>query len=565
LNSDRWPLFRSLRGLSAADLGSEFAAGLTLAAIAIPEQMATARLGGFAPQIGFFAFMAGTLGFAALGASRVLSVGADSTITPIFAGSLVLIATSGSAEYAALASALALMVGAILILGALIRFGWIADLLSQPVITGFLAGIAVHIVVSQAPAVLGLPGGSGDLSARALAIWTHLGEINPLPLALGLGVLAVTLACERWSPRIPGALIALFAATVAVMAFGLERHGVAVLGTVPSSLPGLSLPSIDFAHAYRIVPLAIVLALVIMMQTAATTRSFPPADELPDVDRDFLGAGFGSLLAGLVGAFPVNTSPPRTAIAAEVGARSQAVGIIAVVLVLLLAGFGTALLAHVPEAALAGMLLFVAQRIFRLSTFIDVYRRAPGEFALIVTTMAAIVVLPIETGTVIGIFLSLLHGVFIITRTVPIELERVPGTTIWWPPLPNLKGEQASGVLVMGFQAPLSFLNAYAFRHGMSDAVARRKDGLRLVVLEASSIVAIDYTAAAVLAAVIRQCRKDGADFAVARLESIRAQQSFDAFGLTQLLGAGHIFRSVEEAVRGLGGSRHFEAGSPNQ
>src|SRR5579871_6015806 len=170
---DRWPLFRTLRGLDAANLNGELIAGLTLAAIAIPEQMATARLGGFAPQIGFFAFIAGTLGFAAFGSSRVLSVGADSTITPIFAGSLALIATSGSAQYVALAGTLALMVGAILIVAGLIRFGWIADLLSQPVITGFLAGISIHIVVSQAPAVLGLASvsSSGSFAERAVAIF----------------------------------------------------------------------------------------------------------------------------------------------------------------------------------------------------------------------------------------------------------------------------------------------------------------------------------------------------------------------------------------------------------
>ncbi|HLH97477.1 MAG TPA: SulP family inorganic anion transporter [Xanthobacteraceae bacterium] len=552
--TDRWPVFRTLRGFSPTDLDRDLIAGLTLAAIAIPEQMATARLGGFAPQVGFFAFVAGTLGFAALGSSRVLSVGADSTITPIFAGSLALIATSGSPQYIALAGALALMVGVILILAGLIRFGWIADLLSEPVITGFLAGISVHIVVSQAPAVLGFPGGSGSFSERAMGILAHLGQTNPLALALGLGVLLVTLICERISARIPGALIGLAVATAAVMVFGLEKHGVAVLGEVPSGLPRPALPAIDFTQVYRIVPLAIVISLVVMMQTAVTTRSFPPADELPDVDRDFIGAGAGSLLAGFVGTFPVNTSPPRTAITADVGARSQAAGLIAVAIVLALASVGTALLAHVPEAALGGMLLFVAQRIFRWSTFVDVFRRAPGEFALIVATMAAIVVLPIQTGVVIGIFLSLLHGVFITTRTVPIEFERVPGTTIWWPPHPSLKGEKVDGVLVMAFQAPLSFLNAYDFRHGLTDAVAQKKKGvLRLVVLEASSIAAIDYTAAAVLCDVIRQCRDEGADFAVARLESLRAQESFDAFGLTQLLGADHIFRSVEEAVREIG------------
>jgi len=554
-----WPLFRSLRGLTAADLNHDLVAGLTLAAIAIPEQMATARLGGFPPQIGFFAFLAGTLAFAAFGASRLLSVGADSTVTPIFAGSLVLLAASGSPEYSGLAAALALMVGAILIFGGIIRMGWIADLLSRPVITGFLAGISIHIVLSQAPAVLGVPGIGGTLSERMAALAGHLHETNPLALMLGLGVLAVTFACERWNPRVPGALIGLVAATAAVAAFGLEKHGIAVLGDVPAGLPRFALASVDHTQVYALIPLAIVVSLVIMMQTAATTRSFPSPGEASDVDRDFIGAGVGNVLAGLFGAFPVNTSPPRTAIVAGVGARSQLTGLLAIAIILALASFGTGLLVHVPDAALAGMLLFVAQRIFRLQTFLEIYRRAPGEFALILATMTAIVLLPIQTGVVIGVFLSLLHGVYISTRAVPIEFERVPGTTVWWPPHGTVPGEKADGVLVMAFQAPLSFLNAYDFRRGILDALTQHRRSVRLVVLEAGSIVAIDYTAAEVLSDVIRKCRADGADFAVARLESIRAQEAFQSFGLVELLGADHIFHSVEEAIRGLGGQKKTE------
>jgi sulfate permease, SulP family len=559
--ADHWPLFRTLRGLTAADLNRDLAAGLTLAAIAIPEQMATARLGGFAPQIGFFAFIAGTLAFAAFGSCRLLSVGADSTITPIFAGSLALLAASGSPEYAALAAALALLVGAILIAGGLIRLGWIADLLSKPVITGFLAGISIHIVLSQAPTLLGVPSIGGTLSDRVAALATHLHETNPLALALGLGVAAVAFGCERWNPRVPGALIGMVAATAAVATFGLEKFGVAVLGDVPAGLPRLALPAVGLAQIYGLVPLAIVISLVIMMQTAVTTRSFPSAGDPQEVDRDFIGVGAGSLLAGLLGAFPVNASPPRTAIVAEVGARSQAAGLMAIAIILALASFGTGLLAHVPEAALAGMLLFVAQRIFRLETFVDVYRRARGEFALILATMTAIVLLPIETGVVIGIFLSLLHGVYITTRAVPIEFERVPGTTVWWPPEKTAQGEKQEAVLVMGFQAPLSFLNAYDFRRGIQDAVARHGRNVRLVVLEAGSIVAIDYTAADVLSEVIRQCRIDGVDFAVARLESVRAQEAFRSFGLVELLGADHIFHSVEEAIRTLGAKRRGQQG----
>ncbi len=318
-----------------------------------------------------------------------------------------------------------------------------------------------------------MPSIGGTVYERVAALAAHLRETKPLSVALGLGVAAVTLGCEKWNPRVPGALIGLVAATTAVAAFGLEKYGISVLGDVPAGLPRFSLASVDHAQVYALIPLAIVISLVVMMQTAATTRSFPVAGEPQDVDRDFIGVGVGSVLAGLFGAFPVNTSPPRTAIVAEVGARSQLAGLLAVAIILALAGFGTGLLAHVPEAALAGMLLFVAQRIFRLQTFVEIYRRAPGEFALVLATMTAIVLLPIQTGVVVGIFLSLLHGVFIITRAVPVELERVPGTTIWWPPHAPVRGEKEAGVLVMAFQAPLSFLNAYDFRRGIMDAVAR--------------------------------------------------------------------------------------------
>src|SRR5436189_3450644 len=233
----RWPLFRSLGSFRLADLPGDLIAGLTLAAIAIPEQMATARLGGFSPEIGFFAFIMGSIGFAMFGANRFLSCGADSTITPIFAGGLLLMAASGSADYQALATALALMVGVILILASLFRMGWIANLLSTPVTVGFLAGISVHILVSQLPGVLGLPAPKGPMLDRIFELVQQLGATNLYTLAIGLGVLAVVAGSEAISAKIPGALVGLVAATIAVIAAGLEAKGVAVVGAVPASLP----------------------------------------------------------------------------------------------------------------------------------------------------------------------------------------------------------------------------------------------------------------------------------------------------------------------------------------
>ena len=547
-----WSVFRSLRGASPAGLGRDLVAGLTLADIAIPEQMATARLGGFAPEVGLFAVVAAAVGFAAFGSSRQLSAGADSTITPIFAGSLAAIAAVGSPQYAELAAALALMVGLLLVVAGVLKLGWIADLLSRPVITGFLAGIAAHIVLSQAPALLGLPEESGDVYHRLAALWAHRRAVNLVAVAIALGVFAFTLISEKISARIPGALVAMVGATLATAGLGLERRGVAVLGHVAGGFPHAGFPVLGLETATPLVGLAMVVALVVMVQTAATTRSFSGGQDDPDVDGDYVGVGVASALAGMIGAFPVNASPPRTAIVTDSGGRSQYAGLVAALGVLALAAFGTPLLADVPTAALAGVLLFVAMRIFHLRQFLDILSRTRAEFALAVLTTALIVILPIQTGVALGMFLSLAHGAFTITRVRPIPFERLPGTTVWWPVGPSQTGEMAPGCVVMGFQAPLSFLNASDFRRDMLKAIEQATGKARLMVLEASSIVEIDFTAGAVLIEVIERAHAAGMTFAVARLESVRAQRAFDRLGVSTSLGEGRTFPSVEAAIRAL-------------
>ena len=546
-----WPVLRSLQGYRLAFLTSDLVAGITLTAIAIPEQLATSRLGGFSPQIGFFAFLAGSLAFAAFGSNRLLSSGADSTITPIFAGGLALLAVAGSPEYAALAGALALMVGLVLVAGGIFRLGWIADLLSIPVTVGFLAGISIHILISQMPAVLGLPAPKGAMLQRLATLLEQLPQANLYALGIGLGVLALIAIAERIDARIPAALIGLIAAAGIVVFAGLEGRGVAVLGNIPVALPSLTVPDVPVSKWLQLVPLTLIIAVIVMVQTAATTRSFvSDPGQPPDVDRDFIGVGAGSIVAGLIGGFPVNASPPRTAIVSETGGRSQLAILVAAAIILVLLGFGGGLLRHVPQAALGGVLLFVAMRIIRVSQIVSIYRQSFAEFLLIVATAAAIIILPIEQGVGIGIALSLLHGIWSTSRARLILFERVPGTSIWWPSNPHIPGETESGVIVAGFQAPLSFLNAYHFRRDLMGLLHAAREQPRLIVLEATGIVEIDFTAAQVLSDTINACHAAAIDFAIARLESARAQDAIERFGIEQLLGSDHLFQSVEEAIR---------------
>jgi MFS superfamily sulfate permease-like transporter len=549
-----WPVFRSFASYRPAFLTPDIVAGLTLAAIVIPEQMATARLGHFTPLFGFFAFLGGSLAFAVFGSNRFLSCGADSTITPIFAGGLVLLALPNSPDYPMLAIALALMVGLFLVIGGICRLGWIADLLSIPVTTGFLVGISAHILISQLPAILGLkaPESTLPMLARLGTLLSNIGDTNPSTLGIGLGVLIVIAVSEKINPRIPGALIGLVAASAAVVLMGLEHHGVSVLGVISVGLPKLTLPDVTIGQWIRLVPLGLIVAIIVMVQTAATIRSFPSeVDQPPDVNRDFIGVGAGSVLAGLFGAFPVNASPPRTGIVSETGGRSQLAGLVAVAIVFLLLVFGATLLQHVPEAALGGVLLFVALRIVHVQQIVAIYRQSSIEFWQIVATAAAIIVFPIQQGVGIGITLSLLHGVWSVTRAHLLIFERIRGTSIWWPASPHIPGETDPGVVVVGFQAPLSFLNANGFRQDALNAV-HASAGVRLIVLEATGILEIDFTAAGVLNDLIAKCHAENIDFAIARLESIRAQQAIAQFGIDQSLGPNRIFHSVAEALEKL-------------
>lgn len=525
-------------------------AGLLLAAIAIPEQLATARLAGMPPQAGLFTFAAGAVGFAVFGTNRFLSAGADSTIAPIFAGSLALLAVTGTAHYAALAALFSIMVGVVLIGAAVLRAGWIADLLSIPVTTGFMAGIAIHIIVGQLPAVLGLADGQGSITIQVAQLIGRLRDVNLYALAIGLFVLVSTQAAERWAKHLPAALLALIAVAGATMVLHLDRHGVKVLGALPAPLPQFSFPIAGFGDILRMSPLVLIVALVCMVQTAAVLRAFPSHPEGPrHVARDFGGIGAGCIIAGLIGGFAVDASPPRSAVVVSAGGTSQMVSIVAVALAAALLFGGGSLLAVVPHAALGGILIVVAVRIFRLKEMVNIARRGGSEIWLVLASAALVVLLPIETGMLASIILSLLHSSYALARPICGELARAPGTTVWWPPQGEA-GEHEPGVMVFAAAAPLNFTNAAFIRDRMREAIEHAPAPVRLVVLDASGVTDIDYTGAAVLLQAVKQLRASGIQLVLARLSAERAYDSAARAGLLAAIGPQPVFRSVEDAVR---------------
>lgn len=548
-------LFASLKGYRAAQLPADALAGVLLAALSIPAMIATARLAGMPPDTGLVAFVAGTLVFAVFGVNRFLSVGADSTIAPIFAATIAGFAVTGSPEYALYVGFVSLLVGLLLVALGILRAGWVSDLLSIPVTIGILAGIAVQITVSQAPAMLGIGVAPAPLPQRIAEIVGALPHANVVALTLGAGVLAVIFVLKKIGERLPGTLVALLLAGVAVAVLHLERR-VAIVGALRVHAPALRVPMPPSGHLLQVFTLAVVVSVVCTVQTVTTLRTFRSAKGLVDPSRDLAAVGAGSIVAALAGSFAVDASPPRTAVAQSSGASSQLAGLVAAAVTVLYALFGQRLTQWVPESALAAVLIFIAVEIFRYQEMRRIAHESKLEIGLVVVAAALVIALPINVGMVLSILLSLLTGVYVMARPPSVELVHVPGTSIWWPPSKDEStGEREPGLVVFAPAAPIYFMNVRRIVQRLDEAVEAAAN-VKLFVLECSGVIDIDYTGAHVLKVALKRLRDEGVRVAVARLSEERAVESATRSGLLAAIGTDRVFKSVQDAVDSDAGTR---------
>jgi SulP family sulfate permease len=543
-------VFVSLHGYQRAWASADLVAGLMLLVIAVPEQLATSRLAGMPPITGFYAFVAGTVVFALLGSNPQMSVGADSTIAPLFATGVSALALTGSPHYVELVAILAVMVGLMVMLVSILRLGWIADFLSTPIVTGFLSGVAVIIVIHQLPDFLGLPSTGGSNTQRVGSVFTHLGQVNGWTVAIGLAVLAVMFVSAHLDRRIPGGLIGLLGSTALVAVLGLQAHGVAVLGTIQSGAPKFGLTGLSWSTLGNLAPLAAVVALVVVTQTAATTRGFADQGGYDvDAGRDFLAVGAGSVLAGVVGSFPVDASPPRTGAVATAGGRTQAGALGAALIVVLLIPVAN-VLKDVPLATLAAVLIFVALRLFKPAELRAIARFDLFEFGLTAVTLLSVVLIGVEQGIAVAVGLAILDRVRLSARPQLHVLGRIPGTTSWAPLSADLPAAEVPGILVLLFATPLWYANAVQFRDEVIGALARTP-GTRILVLDALGMSDVDFTGSRALSHVLDDCDRQHVTFGVARAGD-HARDMFRRSGLARRIGESHFYSSVNQAVTAL-------------
>jgi MFS superfamily sulfate permease-like transporter len=434
----------------------------------------------------------------------------------------------------------------------LLRLGWIAEFLSAPIIAGFLAGVAVIIIVHQLPDLLGLPSVSGSTFHRIATVSRELGHLNGWTLGIGVATFAVVAGAHLWNRKFPAALFALVGSTVLVGAFDLRSHGVAVLGSFAHAAPRFGLVGLSWSVLGSVAPIAAVVALVVLSQSAATTRAF--ADEggyEVDVGRDFIGVGAGNILAGLCGAFPVNASPPRTAIVASAGGKTQATGLGAAIALALLVP-ATGLLKDVPLAMLAGMLIFVATRIFHGRELLEIAHFDWFENLLTLVTLLTVALVGVEQGIGVAVGLAVLDRTRLSARPQLHVLGNISGTTSW-APLSTVSGaRQVPGVLVVLFATPLWYANAEHFRSELDRALTRALGKPDLLILDAMGMSDIDYTGSRALGQALDKLEREHIEVAVARAGA-HLRKGLIRSGLAKRIGGDRFFDSVGEAVSALG------------
>jgi sulfate permease, SulP family len=514
----RWvPGLATLKSYKASFLPHDLAAGLTLGAVMVPVGLAYGELAGL-PLAGLYGSMLPLIAYALFGSSRLLIVGPDTAMAAIVAVAVAPLALGDGGRLALLSAGLGVMTGVLCLLAGLLRLGFVANFLSKPVIVGFMHGLAVVVAVAQLPKVLGIKSG-GETTLEQLAnLLPQLGGANLVTLAIGGATFAVILLCRRFLPRVPGAVVALVASGLAVVLLDLESHGVAVIGRIPTGLPGFSLPLLSLDDFDSLLPVALVAALLSFSDTIVTARGFAARiGERIDADQELLAIGVANLASGLSHGLPISASDSRTAVAEAAGSRTQVTSAIAALVVAAVMLWFAGLLYHLPLAALGGILMASAWTLCDIGEFVRLWRFRGISLAAALVTLAGVLALGIMEGILIGVVFSLILLLRALAFPPTAVLGRTPDGT-WHDTNHRTDAVPVPGLLVYRFSAPLFFANCSLFRDRIEALVDAAPQPVRGVVVDGGAIHDVDLMACEMLVELDRELGERGIALAFGNL-----------------------------------------------
>jgi high affinity sulfate transporter 1 len=524
-------------------------AGVTLAALAIPEVMGYTKIAGMPVVTGLYTMLVPLALFALFGSSRHLVVGADSATAAIMFAGLAGMATVASPQYVAYAGVLALLAAVLLILARLARLGFIANFLSRTVLIGFLTGVGVHIAIGEIAGLLGIPGGGSDPVRQLANDFRQLPQTGISTLIVALAVLAVILGARRINKKIPGALIAVVGAVAASYLFNLRSFGVALLGTVPGGLPAVALPaaSLHWNVAGQLLSIAISMVIVILAQSAATSRAYAARYSEPFSENvDLVGLGLANLGAGLTGTFVVNGSPTKTQMVDSAGGRTQVAQLTAFMLVLLVLLFLTGPLSFMPEAVLAAVVFLIGIELIDMKGMRTILAERPVEFWVALITAAVVVFVGVEQGILLAILISLLahtrHG-YRARNTVLVDQGGRLRT------MPVAKGSHVRpGLVLYRFNHSMYYANTEQLSAQVMQLLEVGPEPLRWFCVDMIAVDDVDFTAAATLRQLYRLLLNQGCRLLFAEVDdAVRAE--LDRSGITALVREDSYFEALYDVV----------------
>ena len=494
----RWlPGLATARGYRRAWLLPDLRAGVVLTALLIPAGIGYAEVAGLPPETGLYATILPLLAYAIFGPSRILVLGPDSALAPIIAAAILPLALGDDERAVALAGLLALMVGVILLVGGLLRLGFVTDLISKPIRVGYLNAIALLVLVSQIPALLGFSidreSPLRDVSAIIGGIVE--GRVDALALAFGLGSLAVIVLFGRFLSRVPGVFVAVVLATALTAILGLSER-LPVVGALPQGVPAPALGGVGWADVAELALPALGIALIAFTDTAVLSRTFAARrGESVGGSQEMAAIGVSNLASGLFGGFPISASSSRTPVAEKAGARSQLTGLIGAALIVVFMLTAPGLTVYLPSAVLAAVVIVAAASLIDVKGFVAIARVNRVDALLSLAALVGVLVVGVIQGIAVAIGLSFLAFVNQAWRPYRAELGRRHGVRGYHDLSRHPDGERLPGIVIVRFDAPLFFANGGLFDDYVRETVAAAGTGVRTVILAAEPITDIDTTA----------------------------------------------------------------------
>ena len=546
------PGLRTIRSYRREWLAKDVVAGIVLTTLLVPQGMAYAELAGLPPITGLYTSIMCLLGYAVLGPSRILVLGPDSSLGPMIAATILPLAGADGdpARAIALASMLAILVAAIMILGAVAKLGFIADLISKPTMIGYMNGLALTILVGQLPKLFGFKVEAEGLIGEITGFVKGLahGEAVPAAAVVGIAGIALILVLQRWLPKVPAVLIMVVLAIAATTVFSLADHGVSLVGTLPKGFPPLTIPHVRLADLGPLFAGALGIALVSLADTISTASAFAArTGQEVNGNGEMIGIGAANLAAGLFQGFPVSTSGSRTAVAERSGAKTQLTGVTGAALIILMIVLIPGLFRNLPQPALAAVVITASLSLADIPGTARLWRQRKAEFGLSIAAFGGVALLGVLPGIAIAVALSILNVFRRAWWPYDTELGQVEGLEGYHDVHTHPDARHLPGLVIYRFDAPLFFANATTFRDEVRK-LANSEPKTTWILIAAEPVTDVDTTASDVLEDLDEALNAQGISLVFAELKG-PVRDKIERYGLTRTIDPRHFFPTVESAV----------------